>query len=315
MVRKRLKGIVSLNHLFFNKGYLQLRKRQIGSLNKVEVNEILHRILLRQGQKQGLYEKLIRRFKLFWLYLNTKKQIVKRLNDLYKSEPEVFNSFLYSDQIDYEKTLLHANSDDGFIFLNRNYLKQKESKNKAYYTDIVNDLMEFKDTITNEHFFTFIYESKDFLIGDQLEHSPELYGHFFESDFFVSTAINFNNLKTYDPCKKINDKNDIGVYGSHQKDGIYIAFGPDFMKTDGIRGRTFSILDLTPTIFYLQETPIPNNFDGIIMKDVIKPKYIKYNKIEHRVEREDSRKRDESELEVDDKKQIIEKLKELGYID
>ena len=112
----RIKGIVNLNHLFFNKGYLQLKKRQISSLNKKEVNEILHRILCKQGLKHGIYEKLLRRFKIFWLYLKSKKGRTNKLKDLYESEPYVFNSFLFPDQIDYEKTLLHTNLDDGFIF-------------------------------------------------------------------------------------------------------------------------------------------------------------------------------------------------------
>lgn len=310
----RIKGIVNLNHLFFNKGYLRLRKRQISSLKKEEVNEILHFILCGQGLKEGIYEKLLRRIKLFWLYFNSKERRFNKLKDLCESEPDVFNSFLYLNQIDYKKTLLHINSDDGFIFLNKKYLEENEKNYKTHYKEIVKDLMDYNDPITNKPFFDFISKPKDFLKGEELKFAPEIYGHFFESEFFVTTKIDYNKFKSTDPCKRINDEKDIGIYGSHQRNGIYITFGPQFKNRNGKKGKTYSLLDITPTLLYLHDESISENFDGNIMVDAIAPEYIRKNPTEQSIAVEYSSKEDKSELDAEDKQQIIEKLRKLGYI-
>ncbi len=311
----RIKGIINLNQLFFNKGFLQLKKREIDSLSRKEVNEILH-LILRSGKlRTTILEKIIRRIYLLYLYLIPEKHRINKLKRLSRAAPKDVNCFLYLDKIDYEKTIVHVNTDDGFIFLNKKYLEQKERNDNEYYKHVMKELMSFEDPFNDKPFFSFIYKTEDLFEGEQLKYAPELYGDFWESACFVNTRIDYNVFKSTNICRTICNHEDIGVYGSHQRNGIYIMFGPDIKNDSRKSGKMYSFLGVTPTVLYLQKVAIPEDFDGKIMKDALAPEYIRYNKIEHRTDVEYSTKAGKSEVRAEDKQQIIEKLRRLAYID
>ena len=310
----RIKGIVNLNHLFFNKGLLQFKKQQIESLTKEKVNEILYHIHCKQGWNKSIFEKIFRRIKLFFLYSNIKKYRVNRLKKLYETESEVFDSFLHLNQIDYRKTLLHVNTDNGFIFLNKKYLEQQERNNKKYYKQVMKELMSFKDPFTNNPFFSFICKTEDLYKGNQINSAPELYGHFWESTCFISTSIDFNPSKSVVPYFQVG-KDEIGTYGSHQKNGIYITNGANIKNAKRKSSKKYSLLDVMPTVFYLHNVAIPDYFDGQVMTDIISSEYINSNAVKFGKSIEHISKEKPSEISVEEKSQIIERLKLLGYID
>ena len=175
--------------------------------------------------------------------------------------------------------------------------------------------MDFKDPITNNPFFSFICKAEDFLKGEQLKYAPELYGHFWDSTCFVSTSLNFCALRSGIPYRRTGIYGDFDTCGSHQRDGIYIMSGPNFKNNNGERGRTYSLLDITPTVLYLQSVAIPENFDGRIMIDALAPEYIRRKQIERRTDVDYSSKTGKSEVKADDKQQIMEMLKLLGYLE
>ena len=56
--------------------------------------------------------------------------------------------------------------------------------------------------------------------------------------------------------------------GNHEPDGLFLAWGPDIAA--GTREGT-SINDITPTLLALLDVPIPDDVDGAVLRDILKP--------------------------------------------
>jgi len=76
--------------------------------------------------------------------------------------------------------------------------------------------------------------------------------------------------------------------GSHRKEGIFIAYGPDIKEGAQIRGA--KIYDIAPTILHMFGLPIPDDMDGRVLKEIFKEgseparREVKYQQVD--VERE-----------------------------
>lgn len=74
-------------------------------------------------------------------------------------------------------------------------------------------------------------------------------------------------------------------------------------------------MDLAPTILYLKGNKIPEDMDGRVLEEIITEKFLKENDIKYNNEKEVSGHEKESPpLSREDEKEIIRKLKGLGYI-
>lgn len=85
--------------------------------------------------------------------------------------------------------------------------------------------------------------------------------------------------------------------GSHRREGIFIAYGPDIREDNEIKGA--KIYDIAPTILHMFDIPISNDKDGRVLKEIF---------------REDSKfAKNEINFELNNKEQKIikEKVKEL----
>ena len=54
--------------------------------------------------------------------------------------------------------------------------------------------------------------------------------------------------------------------GDHKPYGIYLAYGGGIAK--GVKLDRAEIIDLAPTILYAFNTPIPDDMDGKVMKEI-----------------------------------------------
>jgi len=59
--------------------------------------------------------------------------------------------------------------------------------------------------------------------------------------------------------------------GSHRMNGILLACGPDIKNTTMESAR---IIDITPTLLYLFDLPLPSNLDGKVIDDLITAEYL-----------------------------------------
>jgi predicted AlkP superfamily phosphohydrolase/phosphomutase len=102
--------------------------------------------------------------------------------------------------------------------------------------------------------------------------------------------------------------------GSHRLDGLLFVAGPDFRSSGDLP--VHSILDVTPTILHLLGVSIPDHIDGTILFHEMKPES------RSTVDRYDyvnpepvSSSTSNSTLSPEEEGELIERLKNLGYLD
>jgi predicted AlkP superfamily phosphohydrolase/phosphomutase len=141
-----------------------------------------------------------------------------------------------------------------------------------------------------------IYEYSDRILGDFLQRADQ------NTHFIIVSDHGF--------------KFEEGRYGhSSMKsppDGIVILAGPSFRKNHRIEGAT--LLDITPTLLYLQNIPAAKDMDGKILLSAFTPEFVKQN-LPRTIASHDSGPRKKGEAQESEMDQeILEDLKALGYI-
>jgi predicted AlkP superfamily phosphohydrolase/phosphomutase len=95
-------------------------------------------------------------------------------------------------------------------------------------------------------------------------------------------------------------------YAGHRPEGVFAFYGPG---VKGGRQLDADLLDLTPTLLWLLEQPVPTNMDGRILQELFShqhdPTFVEPQAIEE----------DESGLSESDEAAIMQSLKNLGYIE
>jgi len=137
------------------------------------------------------------------------------------------------------------------------------------------------------------------------------------ADHIIGDFLKYQNANSnFIICSDHGFKFEEGRYGhSSMKtppDGVIILSGPLFKKNHKIEGAT--LLDITPTLLYMQGLPIGRDMDGKVLFDAFQPAFVKkYSPT--LVASHDKGERQKGEAatsEMDE--EILEDLKSLGYI-
>jgi predicted AlkP superfamily phosphohydrolase/phosphomutase len=99
----------------------------------------------------------------------------------------------------------------------------------------------------------------------------------------------------------------------HERDGIFIGFGPAFRKKAQVRA---SLLDLAPTALYLADLPIPSNMDGRVIAEALKPELLESRPPRYAEAPADTSQtsRQGAAYSAKDQKAIERRLADLGYL-
>jgi predicted AlkP superfamily phosphohydrolase/phosphomutase len=104
-----------------------------------------------------------------------------------------------------------------------------------------------------------------------------------------------------------------GWTGTHRPYGIFIAYGPQIKKGETLS--TATQYDITPTILYLQDHPIPNDMDGKVLTDIFTEDHLNQHPIQYSEPPDIQWKMSAEELDADETRKIEERLRGLGYIE
>jgi len=106
--------------------------------------------------------------------------------------------------------------------------------------------------------------------------------------------------------------NRLNRFGDHVRGGLFVLSGPDFVAEDGA-GHQASIMDLPATLLHLYGVPIPEDFDGHSLEEILTPEFRQQKPIRQRaaeaIDSASSQEHSEEELE-----QLTEHLRGLGYL-
>lgn len=105
-----------------------------------------------------------------------------------------------------------------------------------------------------------------------------------------------------------------GPAAEHREFGIFVASGPGIKKDDLVFGA--SLLDITPTILSLFDLPVGLDMDGNILQSIFKsPKKIEPIESWDSVEGNDGRHPEDFRVDLEESKESVQQLVDLGYID
>ena len=175
---------------------------------------------------------------------------------------------------------------------------------EAVRDEIIERLRAFRNPYTNEDLIGDIYKSEELFDGPFVSRAPDIV--FFPKDprYIVFSSFSFSSHKIIrDPGHYIT--------GQHRMDGIFLMSGNAVQN--GKRIDNAHITDITPTALYLMGLPIPNDLDGKVLSNGLKQDVLRESSINH-MNLEYQKNFKEMAYSEDDKKEVEERLKNLGYL-
>jgi hypothetical protein len=109
------------------------------------------------------------------------------------------------------------------------------------------------------------------------------------------------------------------VSGAHRPVGIFGASGPGIRK--GFDAGELSILDVAPTILYSLGLPIYKSFEGRVPQEIFEKGIMENKPINKAADPGEPQETDQaaetetSEMSEEDERVVMERLRELGYIE
>lgn len=199
--------------------------------------------------------------------------------------------------IDWKNTKAYAFGNNK-IFIN---LKGRESKGIIEegdeYEKIVRELKDalygVRSPLTGKSLFAKIYEKKEIYKGKHTKEAPDLVVMGKEISFKMGTGkgevFEIPGLQS----------------GDHRQEGLIMMKGPEIK-----RGKRISadILDIAPTVLYMEGIAIPSDIDGRVLKEVLN--------IDYEIEYQEpiSKEKDVHKYSEEENIELQKRLKGLGYM-
>jgi len=205
-------------------------------------------------------------------------------------------------EIDWDRTkayFSHAGYSVGYIRIDR-----KISSDGKYYRlrdEIVSGIRNLKDPISGKDIVAKIFKREELYSGPYLEKIPDIVFNF--NDEYAGQDIITGNV-----IREIPFSSRPGA--EHKMDGIFIVKGNEFKKGFQCDVR---ITDIIPTIYHLMDIPLPEDIDGKVLNEIFcsdseaKKRSVRYQVYE-------GIKKKAFEWDKQDKEDIEEQLRQLGYV-
>lgn len=306
---KKIKSALLTYEWLKDMGYLIFKNKEYQT---GRINAVLAHLLQDRWGMWGYTEKIMRKAISVILQLIPSAIQDKVVNSLISSDSVIFWPL---DILDSKHSVIF-NFQPGINGFRIN-LKGREPNgiiDPSDYHNIRNELMEkltsLRDSESGDPLFEMVYRRED-ICNDIEEHMlPDILAISNNSSGckLVSNLVVRRNVLSYPfvvTCETAK------YFGEHTSEGIYIFSGPAFNQNE--EGNTYNLTDITSLILYLHNVAIPKSFDGIVPLEVICSKSRK-NQIEYQekiVLQENGLK---NTLDEKDRKDIEERLKNLGYL-
>ena len=215
------------------------------------------------------------------------------------------------ERVDWSRTKACSNLiwTDGVVRINIEGREPEGSVAKEDYDRVRDELREklkgLKDPDTGECIVQDVYNREDIYRGPFVDEAPDLLVLTRETSYVFSPALDDGPVleRPEDPSP-----------APHRMEGIFIGHGPGIGKEGNLTD--LHITDLAPTVLYLMGKPIPRDMDGKILQEAIAADLLQATPPVFR-EAEPGRGRADSpkELSPEEERMLVERLKDLGYME
>jgi len=169
-------------------------------------------------------------------------------------------------------------------------------------SNLIRDLEDLKDPETGERIITEIHKREDVFPGSAMGDAPDLQ--------LVLRDFGFVSVRNILP---IVEKRNY-VVGTHHPDGVFLAYGPG-IEANKLLGKR-QITDVAATMLYSLGLPVPSDFEGVVPPGM----FTSERKVTHPIvigaPTKGGINTDGMEaMDEDEKKQILDQLQMLGYME
>ena len=214
------------------------------------------------------------------------------------------SGFLSGKHIDWSQTLAYAQGNFGQIFLN---IKGRQPNGCVEPADapallerIKERLLEIKHPETGEPLVERVIERDELYSGPLSHMGPDLTVVLKDWNYRTIGLHEFTTHKTISPA--------FGPTGDHRMEGMIVGTGPAFEP--GAEPQNASLLDIAPTVLHLLGVPVPEDMDGRVLTELLRPELCGELQKQEAVEAGVSA----ADYGEDDDAVIQQRLADLGYL-
>jgi predicted AlkP superfamily phosphohydrolase/phosphomutase len=216
----------------------------------------------------------------------------------------------FPQAINWEKTRAYSFGYQGQIYLN---LKNREPQgiiepDEAYNElrqEIIEKLGKLNNPSDGKPVVDQVYTKEEVFQGDYTEYAPDL--------VLVMRGLSYNTRPGYEfstRTGKIFSDPLTHESGSHRRQGIFFAAGPDIKPLAHQAG--MRLIDVAPTVLHLLDCPIPQDMDGFVLEDILSSS--RKPTIDQETNQRNDKPVDSKELSEEEEQEMIDRLKNLGYL-
>ena len=186
----------------------------------------------------------------------------------------------------------------------REGIVSSDEKYEAIRTQIITDAQQIRDPETGEHIVELVVRREDMYRGSYMSQFPDVI-LLLKPEYVGGQSLAGSELiEPYTPFRP----------GEHRPDGIFAAIGPYVQQFANLPN--LQLADVAPTILYLLGLPVPTNFDGRILQELITPEHWamvppQYKKTMNKTEAVELN----PIYSEDEEAELIERLRSLGYME
>jgi predicted AlkP superfamily phosphohydrolase/phosphomutase len=173
--------------------------------------------------------------------------------------------FLSRRHIDWSRTKAYAQGNFGQIFLN---LKGRQPQGcvapedaRPLLEDLKAALLAMPHPESGESLVERVYERDEIYHGPHAGLAPDLTVVLRDWRYRTIGLHDFTTHKVISPA--------FGPTGDHRMEGVFIASGPPFRRSDLPDGA--NLLDVAPTVLHLLGVPVPEDMDGRVLTEILDP--------------------------------------------
>jgi predicted AlkP superfamily phosphohydrolase/phosphomutase len=215
--------------------------------------------------------------------------------------------FLSFNDVDWKASVAFSKGNYGQIYVNLEGREPNGSVTEEEYNSvrdaIVGRLRALKDTQTGEQWVGQVFRREDLYNGPMVQDAPDI--------AFLPADMRHLPLGNADFTSNKFMVDAFGISGCHRMNGVMIASGQAIKP--GTRLALASIYDMAPTLLYLLDQDVPDDMDGRVLSEAISEEHLHAKPI--RLNAPNQREEPgELEFSPEENVEMIERLKQLGYI-
>jgi predicted AlkP superfamily phosphohydrolase/phosphomutase len=215
--------------------------------------------------------------------------------------------FLSFDDVDWDRTVAFSKGNYGQIYVN---LKGREPRGAVEERDydavcekIIARLKALEDPEGGGQWVGEVFRREEVYAGPRVADAPDI--------AFLPRDMRQLPLGNADFTSNKFMVDAFGISGCHRMRGVMVAGGGAIRP--GASLEVARITDVAPTILYLMNESLPDDMDGRVLAEIITDEYLSANPVRFTRQSADEQK-GEIEFSPEENAEIIESLKNLGYI-